>query len=76
MKKYIVTFHMVDGNCIRVPVDLSSIVPVDADFEDEKIQDRIAHNLAENKFLHFFENGKLAIVNMRNVTGIVIAKAE
>lgn len=74
MKKYIVTFHMVNGNMVRVPVDLSSIIPVDTDFEDEKIQDRIAHNIAENKFLHFFNTSQLTIINMRNVTSIDIAK--
>lgn len=69
MKLY-VFFHMVNGRDIRTTMNM------DADFDIETFQDKLASEFASNKFMHSFEDDKLVIINMRNVASITISKAE
>lgn len=68
--KYYAFFHFVDGRDVRITM------PGDFDIKDSELRSRLANDLVTAKFMHFFENGKLVIVNMSNVASITVAKAE
>lgn len=61
-------FYLTTGQIIRMRL------PLDGDLEE--VQDGLANALASKGFWHFFENGKLTIINMSNVAYIKVAKAE
>lgn len=70
MNEYLIIFHLVTGR------DVVAHMSVDINLEDEKVRNRIVNELIREPFNYGFENGKLEIVNMRNVASITVAKAE
>lgn len=70
MNEYLIIFHLVTGR------DVVAHLSADINLEDEKVRNCIANELTREPFRYGFENGKLEIVNMRNVASITVAKAE
>lgn len=70
MNEYHVFFHLVGGGCVRITVY------DEKDIENETDRDNMANSIAKCPFIHSFENGRLEIINMSNVSSITVTKAK
>lgn len=67
--KYKLHFHMVDGRVITTTFEVTI-----GDLEAN--QDAVANAIVSKPFFHFYSNGKLVIINMRNVVHVKVCEVK